>query len=129
MKTIQQANMTGHLLRSHMAKMISVFAVMLADIAPDTTKKCTFTDIASQSTEMKFYIKLACQLGLMGVDMEKFSPKTQITRAQFGTILSRVIWGGKYNDSTPYYTSHLNALKAAAIMTQINNPTITDEIR
>lgn len=83
MNTIQKANMEDKLLRSHMAKMISVFAIMLGNKVPDTTKQCTFTDIATQSAEMKFYIKLACQLGLMGVDMEKFSPKTVVTRAQF----------------------------------------------
>jgi len=48
-----------------MAKMISNFAITLAGFTPDTTKECTFTDIGNQSTEMKFYIKLSCQLGLM----------------------------------------------------------------
>jgi len=66
MNTIQKSNMTGYLIRSHMAKMISVFAIMLGERVPDTSAKCTFTDIANQSTEMKFYINLACQLGLMG---------------------------------------------------------------
>lgn len=45
--------------------MISNFAITLAGFTPDTTKECTFTDIGNQSTEMKFYIKLSCQLGLM----------------------------------------------------------------
>ena len=83
--------MNGTLLRAHMAKMVSNFAIKLGGLTPDTTKQCTFNDIASQSTEMKLYIKLACQLGLMGVNIDSFDPKGEVTRAQFGTILSRVI--------------------------------------
>lgn len=71
--------------------MISVFAITFAGLMPDTHKQCTFDDISNQSAEMKFYIKLSCQLGLMGIDMAEFDPNTKVTRAQFGTILSRVI--------------------------------------
>jgi len=92
MNTILKANMTGQLIRSHMAKMISVFAIMLGNKAPDTSKTCQFNDIAQQSTEMKFYINLACQLGLMGQYVDSFDPNGTITRAQFGTIMSRLIW-------------------------------------
>ena len=74
-----------------MAKMISVFTIMLGGLTPDTTKKCTFTDIANQSLDMRFYINLSCQLGLMGQGVTLFNPSGEITRAQFGTILSRVI--------------------------------------
>ena len=128
MNTIQKANMKTTLLRSHMAKMISNFAITLGGLTPNTGEQCIFTDIAQQSTEMKNYIKLSCQLGLMGVGMDKFYPTDEVTRAQFGTILSRVIWGTRYNNGTTYYTSHLNALKLAGIMTQIATPTM-EEIR
>ena len=122
MDTIQKANMTSHLLRAHMAKMISNFAIRLGGLTPNTGKQCSFDDIASQSTEMKFYIKLACQLGLMWVGVDSFDPKGEISRADFGTILSRVIRGTRYNGGTPYYAAHLNALKNAGIMTQISTP-------
>lgn len=121
MNTIQKANMWGQLLRSHMAKMISNFAITLAGFTPDTTKECTFTDIGNQSTEMKFYIKLSCQLGLMWVGINTFNPQDTITRAQFGTILSRLIRGNTYEWGIKYYTNHLNALQTAGIMTQISN--------
>lgn len=74
-----------------MAKMISVFAVMLANKVPNTAQVCEFNDIASQSTEIKFYIKLSCQLGLMGQGIDNFDPNGVVTRAQFGTIMSRLI--------------------------------------
>ncbi|MFA7298484.1 MAG: right-handed parallel beta-helix repeat-containing protein [Candidatus Absconditabacterales bacterium] len=126
MNTIQKANMGGNLIRSHMAKMISNFAITLGGFTPDTQKQCTFSDIGNQSAEMKFYIKLACQLGLMGVGIEKFDPAGEITRAQFGTILSRLIWGNTYEGGVKYYTNHLNALKIAGIMTQISTPTMKE---
>ena len=77
---------------------------------------------------MKVYIKTACQLGLMGIGTTHFNPNDEISRAQFGTILSRLIWGTKYNNGSNYYANHLNALKLAGIMTQISNPNI-NEIR
>lgn len=79
-----------------MAKMISNFAITLGGLTPNTGANCDFTDIATQSAEMKFYIKLSCQLGLMGQGITKFDPTAVVTRAQFGTILSRVLWGNRY---------------------------------
>jgi len=97
MNTIQKANMEGTLLRAHMAKMISNFAITLGGFSPDTSKSCTFEDTANQSAEMKFYIKISCQLGLMGINMTNFDPTGEVTRAQFGTILSRLIRGTTYD--------------------------------
>lgn len=126
MSTIQKANMTGKLIRSHMAKMISNFAITIAWLTPDTSLDCTFNDIGNQSSEMKFYIKLSCQLGLMGQGITNFDPKGEITRGQFGTIMSRLIRWTTYDGWTPYYLAHLNALKAAGIMTQISNPSMKE---
>jgi len=126
MSTIQNADMNGKLLRSHMAKMISVFAIMLGNLTPDTSKTCIFNDVANQSLDMRFYIQLSCQLGLMGVDITSFSPNQEVTRAQFGTIISRVIrWTGP-NGWTPYYIAHLNVLKLAGIMNDISNPSMKE---
>lgn len=60
--TIQGANMDGNLTRAHMAKMIVNFAIKVLGLKPDTTRICEFTDIDDQSTELKLYIKLSCQL-------------------------------------------------------------------
>jgi len=63
-----------------------------------------------------------------GTPNTQFNPDEVIDRAQFGTILSRVIRGTMYNGGTPWYGLHLNALKAANIMTLISQP-YTPEIR
>jgi hypothetical protein len=47
----------------------------------------------------------------MGIDMEYFQPLLVVTRAQFGTILSRLLYETTYNGGTPYYAKHLQALK------------------
>ena len=58
----------------------------------------------------------------MGVGITDFDPNGVVTRAQFGTVLSRLIRGTAYNNGTPYYSMHLWALKNAGIMTQISTP-------
>ena len=65
----------------------------------------------------------------MGQGITAFRPYDTISRAEFGTALSRVLWGDKYEGGTPYYANHLNALKSAAIMNQIANAESTKEIR
>lgn len=121
--SVVEANMEWFLIRSHMSKMMSNFAINVLWRKPDLTKLCQFSDTENQSEEMKSYIMLSCQLWLMGIGTEKFSPESEVTRAQFGTVLSRAIWWDKFNSSIwEYYEKHLAALKAAGIMTKIENP-------
>ena len=65
MDSIDASNMYGTLIRSHMAKMMVNYAKDVLNKTADTSKDCDFTDIASQSTELKGYIVEACQMGLM----------------------------------------------------------------
>lgn len=158
MPTIKQANMTGYIIRKHLAKMISEFTLQFVGIKPDLHKKCNFPDMKTESLEMKKYAVLSCQLGLMwleenGVTPRKlFDPNMYVTRAQFGTVLSRLLFGDTYNikeeERTVYvvikngikrmvakafglnstrlelmrYTKHLQALKDHGIMKQIDRP-------
>ncbi len=61
----------------------------------------------------------------MGQNMSKFDPTGIVTRAQFATIMSRLIRGTTYNGGTPYYTAHLNALENAGIIT-VTTPTMKE---
>jgi hypothetical protein len=97
MSTIQTADMEGKLLRAHMAKMMVNYAIKVLNITPNTGLACSFTDIAKQTAEMQGYVKLACQLGLMGQGITGFDPNGEVTRAQFGTVLSRALYGNEYN--------------------------------
>ena len=129
MSSIENANMYGAITRAEMAKMLSVYATEVLKNTPDTSKACTFTDIDSVKGDLHDFIIESCQLGIMGQGITAFRPYDTISRAEFGTALSRVLWGDKYEGGTPYYANHLNALKAAAIMNQIANAESTKEIR
>ena len=105
-----------------MAKMMVNYAETVLGKTADASLPCSFTDIADQSSELKGYILKACQLGLMGVGITQFNPNGNVTRAQFGTVLSRAVYGDFYNDGNPYYIFHLQALQEAGIMKNIATP-------
>jgi hypothetical protein len=121
--------MYGAITRAEMAKMLSVYAMEVLGMTPDTSKACNFGDIDSVKGDLHDYIIKSCQLGLMGQGITSFRPYDTISRAEFGTALSRTLWGNKYEGGTPYYANHLNALKAAGIMNQIANAESTKEVR
>jgi len=126
--SIDSANMYGSLIRSHMAKMMVNYATEVLGQTPDTNVTCEFTDVANESDELQGYITEACQLGLMGVGITAFNPNGVVTRAQFGTVLSRALYGDIYNDGDPYYVNHLEALRDAGVMNNISNPN-ANEVR
>ena len=96
-------------------------------IAINTWRQCNFDDIQDQSQEMRTYIQLACQLGIMWVGMQSFVPDWIVTRAEFWTVLSRVLYGDMYNDWEFYYSNHLKILKDNWIITN-DDPTL-EELR
>ncbi len=96
------------------------YAINVRGMKLDTAKTCVFTDIATQSSEMKWYIIKACQLWLMGVGTKKFMPEDIVTRAQFGTVLSRMLYGSLYEWWNPYYFNHLQALQKNWVITTVN---------
>ena len=126
--TIDDANMYGAITRAEMAKMLANWAKDKGE-TPDTSKSCTFGDTASVGGDLAVAIVEACQLGLMGQGIQNFRPYDTISRAEFGTALSRALWEDKYEGGNPYYANHLNALKSAGIMNQIANAESTKEVR
>lgn len=127
MDSIDKADMNGNLTRVALAKMISNYVLDLGLQTPDTSKKCSFSDVSTAlDTQYDNWVTNACQLGLMGVGIEKFNPNGIVTRAEFGTVLSRALWGDLYDGANPYYADHLNALKEEGIMTNISNPNMTE---
>ncbi len=127
MPSIQQADMMWPLIRKHLAKMISEFSIKVLWNKPDTNKVCNFNDMWNETKEMQYYAKLSCQLYLMWLrpdwvtPMEYFDPNEVVTRAQFGTVLSRLLWQTQYaaGINEAYYSRHLEALRTNSIMTQI----------
>ena len=137
MDTLEYANPDWLLTRWHMAKMVVNFAqnVLWKTIPTEYPDKCNWKDKESEreSSEIKEYAKKACALWLMWIYVEEFMPNKVLDRAEFGTIISRLLWWDKYNvidtDHRWYYEDHLWALKKHGILTQTDNPEERRELR
>lgn len=131
---ITSARLDTGIIRKELAKMMTMFTIQIIGIYPDTHKVgCdVFADSGHLSDEMKFFTKTSCQLNLMGLEPDGqtpkklFDPEWLVNRAQFGTILSRLIYGDKYNvytgETYTWYEKHLRALYEDSIMTKIQDP-------
>ena len=130
---IRTANLDGYLYRNHLAKMISEYAVNVLWKKPNVWKKwCDkFQDIGKETQELKDFMKTACELGLMWLyadwqtPKDNFDPNDIVTRAEFGTVFSRLLFGDMYNiqegdlnSKNTRHKDHLNALKSHWVMTQ-----------
>jgi len=138
---ITTARLEQSLTRIEAAKMLSMFSIQVIWIYPDTNKtSCEqYNDIANVSTDLKFFAKIACQLNIMGLEengttpQKSFYPWYLVDRAQFGTMLSRLVYGDKYNiyawdeDTYEWYQKHLIALNEDNIMKKIQNPLLIEE--
>jgi hypothetical protein len=137
MDTLEYANPDWLLTRWHMAKMVVNFAqnVLWKTIPTEYPDKCNWKDKESEreSSEIKEYAKKACALWLMWIYVEEFMPNKVLDRAEFGTIISRLLWWDKYNvidtDHRWYYEDHLWALKKHGILSQTDNPEERRELR
>lgn len=134
---IRESMLDGYLYRNHFAKMISEYAVNVVWKTPNIWKEwCdSFQDIEDDTEELKYFMKTACELDLMWLRADwktpknKFDPHDIVTRAEFGTVFSRLLFGDKYNvqdESLVYkeewywYRDHLAWLKSNWIMTKID---------
>jgi len=130
-ETIEEAKMDITITRAEMAKMMSQYAMNVLDKVPDTNKVCTFSDIWDVAADLQDYIKTACQLSIMGINADwtlliNFNPYGLVTRAQFATVLSRILRGDRYNlDAADYYRNHIQALKAEGIIAN-DDPTLQE---
>ncbi len=153
MYPIENANVYGYIKRSQLAKMISKFTMQFTNIKLNILRDCIFPDMEKESLEMQYYAVIACQYGLMWLEEDgntpkaNFDPNLYVNRAQFGTVLSRLLFGDTYNIqdnernffvtirsgmdffvlNTPHaplmwYSKHLQALKEAGIMMRISTP-------
>lgn len=123
MSSIDAANLAGTTTRAQAAKMFVEFAKSLGQTA-DTSASCSFSDLAPiAGTDLAGFAVEACQMGLMGINTNGiFNPNGVLSRAEYGTILSRVLFGDVYNGGNPFYAAHLNALNQAGLMNDLSNP-------
>lgn len=129
--TIQGAKLWEFLNRAEMAKITTIFEMLEVGSIPNRNKDCSaFAEsMSGYNQEMKDYMVTSCQLLRMWIHtadytpIKDFMPKKFVSRAEFWTILSRILWWDKYEaskNSVYYYVDHLNKLKDNWILTNIN---------
>lgn len=121
--SIDNADMYWWLTRIAMAKMLSQYAINILWKTPDISRIPNFSDVNSElDNAYNNWVTLAYQLWIMWIWIDDFRPFDYVTRAEFGTALSRVLYWPKNEWWNPYYINHLKALQTSWIMTQINQP-------
>ncbi len=123
MRTIQEARLDQPLTRAELAKIMSVYAMKEYHLKPLRAGAVNYKDVNADLGDLADYIQLAYQLQIMGINadgtpIQAFEPHKLVSRAEFATVLSRVIRGNKHNISGDYrYSAHLQALKKYKIIT------------
>ncbi len=127
MPTIEEANMEGPLTRIAMAKMLSYYAINVLWQKPDETRINKFNDIPEElDKEYDNGVTLAYQLWIMWINMpdNNFRPDDEVTRAEFTTALSRLLY--KIADGEDlYYSTHIQKLMEEKIITN-NDPNMKE---
>lgn len=122
-RTIQEVRLDQPLTRAELAKIMSVYAMKEYHLKPLRAAAVNYKDVNTDLGDLADYIQLAYQLQIMGINadgtpMQAFEPHKLVSRAEFATVLSRVIWGNKHNISgDDRYSAHLQALKKYEIIT------------
>ena len=119
--TIEKANIQWKITREELSKMIRNYAINVFWKTMDTTKPCLFSD-SNINPDLVQFVTESCQLWLMGQWITSFKPKDFVTRAEFWTVLSRILWWNKYEWWLTYYENHLKALRSVWIMNNISSP-------
>lgn len=104
--TTNQYNPSGELTRQQAAKFFVVFAQKVAWKQIPVTTSCVFSDTGFDST-LKQYVLDACALGVMVGKEGVFRPNDKISKAEFTTVLLRIIIGNKLDETTsPWWLTY-----------------------
>ena len=124
MPNIQEAQMDWKLTRIAMAKMLSQYAMNVLWQKPANIVTPKFNDVTDkQNSDYDDWVTLAYQLWIMWQNMpnNKFRPNDKVTRAEFATALSRMIYhtsDGEYKSTPKYYIHHMEKLVKEWIITK-----------
>ena len=131
---IEKARLADWLTRAELAKMMSQYMTKVLWQTPAVTEgKANYADVDESLGDLANFIQTAYTYKIMwinadGTPLKNFNPNGKVTRAEYATVFSRVLYGDKYNKAEwNYYEDHLAALKEAGILTN-TTPSI-EEIR
>ena len=121
---VEKAKLSDWLTRAQLAKMMSQYMTNVLWKTPAVTEeKANYADVNESLGDLADYIQTAYAYKIMwinadGTPLKNFNPNGKVTRAEYATVFSRVLFGDKYNKSEwNYYENHLKALKDAEILT------------
>ena len=90
---------------------------------PIITWEVNYRDVNYKNLwDLGWYIQLAYQFQIMWINadwtpIEDFNPNKTVTRSEFATVLSRIMFGDKYNQNWKnYYEKHIEALEKVNIL-------------
>ena len=117
---IKEARLLEPINRMEASFVLSKYAIEILGKQLDESRTCEFVDIPNLWGS-DYWPKAACQLWIMWIWIDKFNPTWTLTRAEFWTILSRMLYGDAYNQWWDlWYARHLQALKNNWIMNIID---------
>jgi len=109
--------------RAELAKMMVEFMSWTLKKQPIITWEVNYRDVNYKNLwDLGWYIQLAYQYQIMGINadwtpIEDFNPNKTVTRSEFATVLSRIMFGDKYNQNWEnYYEKHIEALEKVNIL-------------
>lgn len=120
---INKAKLNTKITRAELAKMMVVFMSWTLEKDPIITGSTVYKDVNKEKLwDLADYVQLAYQYQIMwinadGTPMENFNPNKPVSRWEFATVLSRVLYGDTYNQNWDrYYEKHIDALNKANIL-------------
>ena len=129
---INKAKLNTNITRAELAKMMVVFMSWVLHMEPVITDSADYKDVNEKKLwDLTWYIQLAYQYQIMWINadwspMDNFDPHKPVSRWEFATVLSRVLFGNTYNQNWDnYYEKHIKALNKANILND-TNPNITE---
>ena len=126
-----EARLWDPLTRAELAKMMSQYISSVLKKSPIKADKPEYKDVDESLGDLADFIVKAYQYQIMGIDadgnaLEYFNPNGLVTRAEYATVFSRVLyWSVNNQKDGPYYEKHLAALKEAGILSN-DDPTIQE---
>ena len=101
----------GTLTREQAASFFNWFASSIGKTVEQERDGCEFGDIDMADDTLKDDIKAVCNLGIMRWSDNKFSPKNNITRAEFFTVAVRVLDGMHMEDVNPWWAHYFETAR------------------
>jgi len=131
MGSVGAARLDQPLTRAELAKMMVVYVAKILKKSTVVKETVTYNDVNESLGDLAGYIVLAYQYQIMwinadGTQLKYFNPNGEVTRWEYATVFSRVLFGSAFNQEwEEFYARHIEALKTAGILKD-TNPTMKE---